>query len=107
MVALDTATQPRLGEAVNALFAGKDMPVVNIDHHISNPQYGDHNLIDSTSPATGQIVYELLKNHDIDVPAEAMDHLCSRIPVPVMEGGNWMQVGYGPARNVVDLAQTQ
>lgn len=75
MIALDTATQPRLGEAVNGLFVDKGMPVINIDHHISNPKYGDHNLIDSTSPATGQIVYELLKKHGIEVPAESMDAL--------------------------------
>lgn len=75
MIALDTGDQPRLGEAVNGLFVDKGMAVINIDHHISNPQYGDHNLIDSTSPATGQIVYELLKNHDIAVPPESIDAL--------------------------------
>ncbi|QQL44174.1 DHH family phosphoesterase [Sulfuriroseicoccus oceanibius] len=75
MVALDTATQPRLGEGVNALFVDKGMQVINIDHHISNPAYGDINLIDSHSPATGQIVYDLLKSQGLGVPAGSRDAL--------------------------------
>ncbi|MGA0846342.1 MAG: DHH family phosphoesterase, partial [Luteolibacter sp.] len=39
-IALDTATQPRLGEkSLHA--ASKAKTWLNIDHHISNPQYGD------------------------------------------------------------------
>jgi phosphoesterase RecJ-like protein len=71
-IALDTATKPRLGE--NALKAASKAKLwLNIDHHISNPKYGDYNLIDSTSPATGQIVYELIKALDLPLPAESRD----------------------------------
>ena len=55
-IALDTATKPRLGDA--ALHAASKAKLwLNIDHHISNPKYGDLNLIDATSPATGEILY--------------------------------------------------
>ena len=58
-IALDTATKPRLGDG--ALHAASKAAIwLNIDHHISNPKYGDLNLIDSTSPATGQILYDLI-----------------------------------------------
>lgn len=71
-IALDTATKPRLGEA--ALHAASRAKVwLNIDHHISNPQYGDWNLIDSTSPATGQIIYQLLTALALPFPAETRD----------------------------------
>ena len=71
-IALDTATQPRLGDgALHA--ASKAKFWVNIDHHISNPAYGDLNIIDATSPATGQIVYHLIRALDMPLPAETRD----------------------------------
>ena len=71
-IALDTATKPRLGEA--ALHAASMAGIwLNIDHHISNPQYGDLNLVDATSPATGQILYDLIVSQDLPLPAETRD----------------------------------
>ncbi|MEY3896674.1 MAG: hypothetical protein RLZZ214_2194, partial [Verrucomicrobiota bacterium] len=71
-IALDTATKPRLGDA--ALHAASKAKIwLNIDHHVSNPRYGDFNLIDSTSPATGQILYELITELDLPMPAESRD----------------------------------
>jgi phosphoesterase RecJ-like protein len=71
-IALDTATKPRLGDA--ALHAASKAQIwLNIDHHISNPKYGDLNLIDSTSPATGQILYDLITKLDLPMPAESRD----------------------------------
>jgi phosphoesterase RecJ-like protein len=71
-IALDTATKPRLGDA--ALHAASKAKIwLNIDHHVSNPQYGDLNLIDSTSPATGQILYDLIIQLGLPMPAESRD----------------------------------
>jgi len=71
-IALDTATKPRLGE--KALHtASKAKLWLNIDHHISNPGYGDLNLIDSTSPATGQILYQLITALGLPMPDESRD----------------------------------
>ncbi len=71
-IALDTATKPRLGDrALNA--ASKAKIWLNIDHHVSNPRYGDLNLIDPTSPATGQILYQLITALDLPLPAETRD----------------------------------
>jgi bifunctional oligoribonuclease and PAP phosphatase NrnA len=71
-IALDTATKPRLGE--RALHAASRAKLwLNIDHHISNPKYGDLNLIDSTSPATGQILYQLIIALDLPLSPETRD----------------------------------
>ena len=44
-IAVDCATKPRLGD--NALKAASKAKLwINIDHHISNPAYGDLNYID-------------------------------------------------------------
>lgn len=70
--ALDTATKPRLGDrSLHAASLGKLW--INIDHHLSNPKYGDINLIDSSSPATGQILYELITSQKMPLPPETLD----------------------------------
>ncbi len=65
-VALDTAVPNRLGVAADAVRADT---WINIDHHPTNPRYGDLVYIDSTAPATGQILFELL--HDQQLPIDA------------------------------------
>jgi phosphoesterase RecJ-like protein len=68
-VALDTAIQNRLGTALAAVGSAKVW--INIDHHPSNPGYGDMVILDPSAPATGEIIFNLIKsqglpfNHDI------------------------------------------
>ena len=57
IIAVDCADQKRLGGAFEAW---KRVPDVNIDHHISNPGYAVLNLIDPESPATAQVLYEII-----------------------------------------------
>ena len=74
VIALDTATRPRLGD--RCLHAVSNIPLwLNIDHHISNPGYGDLNLIDSSSPATGEILYDLITALGLPMPPESRDAL--------------------------------
>ena len=72
VVALDTATKARVGEKVMAALTGCAR-WVNIDHHKSNPNYGELNYIDSDSPATGQIIYQLIKEMGLSMPDETRD----------------------------------
>ena len=65
-IALDTATHERIGERCKALLDPAPM-LVNIDHHPTNPGYGTLNLIDAASPATGQIIYNLLSEHGLPI----------------------------------------
>src|SRR5213596_2261447 len=68
-IALDTAIQNRLGTALAAVASTKIW--INIDHHLSNPGYGDLVIVDVSAPATGEILFNLIKsqglpfNHDI------------------------------------------
>ena len=71
-IALDTANKDRLGE--KSLHAASEAALwINIDHHKSNPGYGDVNLIDSASPSTGELVYSLIKELDLPLPGESRD----------------------------------
>ncbi len=73
-VALDTATRPRLGQAVLDAVASANL-LINIDHHVSNNCFGDLNLVDPTSPATGAMLYELLVAEGLALPPAARDAL--------------------------------
>jgi bifunctional oligoribonuclease and PAP phosphatase NrnA len=73
-IALDTGNRPRLGErSLHA--ASKAKLWLNIDHHVSNPGYGDLNHIDPESPATGQILYELIVAAGLPLPETSRDAL--------------------------------
>lgn len=37
-------------------------PIINIDHHISNPGFGKVNLIDVSSSSTAEILYDLIRH---------------------------------------------
>ena len=67
VIAVDTAARERLGHGVLAQLDGKDRVWINIDHHVSNPGYGDYVHIDPSAPATGQILYELLVANGLPV----------------------------------------
>src|SRR5258708_16059124 len=60
LLALDTAAKNRLGTAIQGVGAYKTL--VNIDHHASNPGYGDLNYIEVQAPPTRQIISDSLQN---------------------------------------------
>lgn len=58
-IALDCSNRDRLGTySLNRLSAVNQW--INIDHHGSNEKYGDLHWIDPHSPATGEMIYELI-----------------------------------------------
>ena len=73
-IAVDCANKPRLGE--NALKMAANAKLwLNIDHHKSNPSYGDLNHVDSNSPATGQILYNMITSEGLPFTDETRDSI--------------------------------
>src|SRR5947207_1164757 len=72
-IALDTAIQNRLGSAHDAIRSAKAW--INIDHHPSNPGYGDLVFIDPAAPATGQILFELIQDQKFPIDREIAENL--------------------------------
>ena len=72
-VALDTAIQNRLGTALQAIRSAKLW--INIDHHPSNPGYGDLVHIDPSAPATAQILYELIRDQNLPFDHDIAENL--------------------------------
>ncbi len=72
-IALDTATQNRLGTAAESVRSAKTW--INIDHHPSNPGYGDLVYLDPASPATGQILFELIRSEGFPMDSAIAENL--------------------------------
>ncbi|HAE91260.1 MAG TPA: bifunctional oligoribonuclease/PAP phosphatase NrnA, partial [Tissierella sp.] len=62
-IALDTSDENRLGK--NKELLNKAKTIINIDHHISNTNFGHINIVDSNAAATGELVYNLIKKMNI------------------------------------------
>lgn len=73
VIAVDCSDLERLG-ACRPIYDSAER-TVNIDHHISNERYADINLVDDTAAATGEIVFNLIREVEgaVDKPmAEAL-----------------------------------
>jgi len=55
-IALDSGDLERLGKGKELI---GDSLLINIDHHIDNPEYGNLNYIKANAAATGEILYDL------------------------------------------------
>jgi len=70
---LDTSVKDRVGACLPAVKHADTW--VNIDHHVTNPRFGDLVHIDPSSPATGQILYELFRKTELPLTYEMADNL--------------------------------
>ncbi|HEY1789158.1 MAG TPA: bifunctional oligoribonuclease/PAP phosphatase NrnA [Verrucomicrobiae bacterium] len=59
VIATDCASFPRLGAAGKYSLDRKIL--INIDHHESNPRYGDINWVSAREPSCGELIFRLLK----------------------------------------------
>lgn len=75
---LDSADLNRVGTAILE-WLGEDRFVINIDHHVSNPGFGNMCFVDAESPATGQIIYELIRHLGLPLTPGAMKNLWAAI----------------------------
>ena len=73
-IALDCATEERLGARCRAALAGTPA-WLNIDHHRSNEGYGTWHWIDAAAPATGEIVHQILTSAGFPLDADIAANL--------------------------------
>jgi phosphoesterase RecJ-like protein len=72
IVALDASTLERLGAvppASPALFGA--LPLLNIDHHLTNPRFGTVNLVDARAAATAELVTLLAQRMSVPLSVPA------------------------------------
>jgi phosphoesterase RecJ-like protein len=76
-IALDTAIQNRLGTALAAIRSAKIW--INIDHHLSNPGYGNVVYVDPAAPATAEIVFRLIRSQGLPFNRDVAENLYAAI----------------------------
>ena len=59
VIATDCASYERLGKVGE--FVKERKVLINIDHHATNPRYGDVNWVSPREPSTGELIYRLMK----------------------------------------------
>ena len=69
VIALDVASLDRLRDA--KIFFDKAKITVNIDHHKTNPNYGDYQIINPDASSTGEVLFDYFKEHDWNITKDA------------------------------------
>lgn len=64
-IILDSSDPERLGLLKDVFM--QCQIIINIDHHVTNQLFGTFNLVSSSASATGEIVYELLKDLGVKI----------------------------------------
>ena len=73
IISLDCSDLQRLGDAYDPdRLSG--IPIINIDHHVTNVSFGDINWIDTGAAATAQMLYTLI--NALDIPLDATIAAC-------------------------------
>ncbi len=68
VITLDCSDRERVGSLAQT--AGFDaVPLVNIDHHVTNLRFGDLNLVDADASSTSEIVLRLLERFGLTIDA--------------------------------------
>lgn len=65
IIVLDCGNVARISADLN--LETRNYTLINIDHHISNDNYGDFNYVDSHSASVGEIVFKLLNLLEVSI----------------------------------------
>ena len=69
IVVFDLGDLERLGPVYDpGLFSR--VPVINVDHHVSNGRFGTVNVVDPTASATCELLYSLVQDLGVEIDAE-------------------------------------
>ena len=77
LITVDSSDPGRLGD--NRSLLNKANYVINIDHHKSNTNFGDINIVDSKAAATGELIFDFIKRLDIDMDKDIATNIYTAI----------------------------
>jgi len=100
IVALDCGDKNR---ALNSLENPEklEIPIINIDHHDSNPYYGKLNHVDKNSISACSIVLKLLKENNIKINKEIAEILL----IGIITDSNFFRVGQNLNNAIADTKE--
>lgn len=68
-IVLDCPTLERTGK-VGDIIKARAVPVINIDHHVSNEDFGDVNWVEPNASSAGEMVFRLFKETGVNMTKE-------------------------------------
>ena len=77
VITLDVAAIDRVRDA--KIFFDKAKCTVNIDHHKTNPGFGDYQIIDPEASSCGEVLYNYFQENNWDITPDAADCLYTAI----------------------------
>jgi len=77
LITLDSSNLERIGR-VQAVIPG-NIPVINIDHHLSNETFGTLNLVNAEESSTVEIVYDLYSSMNLPFSADVATYIYTGI----------------------------
>lgn len=88
------------------------VPVINIDHHASNGEFGKINLVDVTASSTTEVIFDLLKNMDQGESLIDSDVATALLAGIITDTGSFQNANTTPksleyASDLVDLGARQ
>jgi len=103
VIAVDTSTWQRVGTAGQRI--GQRKAFVNIDHHVSNEKFADINWVVPEAPATGQIIFDLIRRGGFNLSLDIATCLYAAIAT---DTGNFTYTNTSAAslRAAADLVET-
>lgn len=66
VISVDCATKKRFGIEVD-----ENVPLINIDHHISNPNFGKINIVNYKKTSTAEVVYDFFKFNGLYITSKS------------------------------------
>ena len=69
LIAVDCGDEQRMGKAFSQLPEPHPF-IINIDHHITNTEFGDINLVNSTATSTTEILFPLFNQLNVNITEE-------------------------------------
>ena len=64
VITVDASDPGRIGQIYEHVLT-TDLPILNIDHHVTNTGFGTINLVRAEATATAEIIFDLLRDWDI------------------------------------------
>lgn len=69
LIAVDCGDEQRMGKAYSSL-KHVSPKIINIDHHVTNTNFGDINLVDSEATSTTEILFDLFQSFGVELDAK-------------------------------------
>lgn len=82
VIVIDSAELSRIGRAVK--YIPDDVPLINIDHHISNSRFGSINWVEPKAGSAGEMLFSLYKGLKVPISQDAA--LCIYVAIATDTG---------------------